>query len=1203
MKKDKEATRLVRKCKQVLPVLLAAAVVASAFGALPVIAYANGIYSFHEDFESYDENTYPSSFTLKYNGSGDANQKIVTTTGHDGSNSKVFRLEGVNSWASEHYVTLPDPLPATLTIDAYVKPVIGSWPGSIGLGNYSASTWRTDTASVGFSVYEKSDTTTMTATAGTSGQVQIGTYDMGTWYKVTLVCNLESKIYDVYIDDTLAKDNIEMHPTVVSKELILLAGNTGTNEIYFDNVSIFEGEPQWKWTDGITSQNQYPFGGGDGSSEDLAYEIATREQLAQLAYNVNAGNNYEGKHFCLTNDIDISGKEWVPIGPSQSVCFKGHFDGNGHQIDGLAITCQAQSLPWGASSYLGLFGYLDTSGAISNLTVASGAIDINVTSNTVLYAAAVAAHSEGFVKNCVNRATISVVNDKALQICAGGIVGSGNWSNRIEDCRNEADITAKSPVCNAGGIIGYQLNTNEHARLNNCHNTGNITGLAWAGGIAGHYPTSSAGISNCSNSGAIIAGPTTGIQQRAGGIVGEFYQGPVTNCFNTGSVTVLLHPDAHVSNYFCAGIVGQNQCLLQIRNCYNTGKLTGTLGGTWAFSSQGSSAHTNCYLLEGSAPWDESQGGTVLSDDQMKGLAASQIGYTDSTNSLASFGPDNGAFLYALNHGRPGEIGALCWISDASGINSGYPLLGESENTPYVVSFDSGQGTPVAARAVHPGGSIVSSPATTRTDFAFQGWFTEPAGGTEVQFPYTPVTDVTFYAQWLETSTPPAPEPPEGGDTGDDTPEVLPIIVTTKEGPGYVTNTTEVESFPVQGAASVTVSSDVINALLNKAKSTGGTSKAGRLEVSVINRGGLLGLPQDKVTQFEAILMRRGLGRIVSETQASFALSAEPASIIFDTKALEAIYQADTGWNVTISASAVNNHTLAQQSQAKVAGRPAYRFSVKNGGTVVPDFNKGYATLTVPYELQAGENPNAVVVYYLADDGSLKVVRSRYSASLKTVTFKTSCFTTFVIAHNPVSFNDVLANAWYKKAVDFIAARNITLGTGEGTYSPDAPLTRGQFVVLLMNAYNIPPEVPEGSICSGQTGSSTSSSASWPSNAGNFTDAGDTYYTDYLLKARRLGIVQGIGNDLFKPENHITRQETFVMLYNALKAIDELPALTAGKTLEDFTDADEVANWAEEALSHLVGAGMLQGSGNKLDPRTGTTRGQIAQVLYNLLSR
>lgn len=117
----------------------------------------------------------------------------------------------------------------------------------------------------------------------------------------------------------------------------------------------------------------------------------------------------------------------------------------------------------------------------------------------------------------------------------------------------------------------------------------------------------------------------------------------------------------------------------------------------------------------------------------------------------------------------------------------------------------------------------------------------------------------------------------------------------------------------------------------------------------------------------------------------------------------------------------------------------------------------------------------------------------------------------------------------------------------------------------------------------------------------NFVDAGNTYYTGYLAAAKRLGISTGVGDNRFTPEQVITRQEMFTLQYNALKVLEKLPEGDCGKTLSDFTDSGSIAAYAQEAMTSLVKSGTISGSDGKLDPNVGSTRAQMAQVLYNLL--
>jgi hypothetical protein len=92
-----------------------------------------------------------------------------------------------------------------------------------------------------------------------------------------------------------------------------------------------------------------------------------------------------------------------------------------------------------------------------------------------------------------------------------------------------------------------------------------------------------------------------------------------------------------------------------------------------------------------------------------------------------------------------------------------------------------------------------------------------------------------------------------------------------------------------------------------------------------------------------------------------------------------------------------------------------------------------------------------------------------------------------------------------------------------------------------------------------------------------------------------------LANEAFLKE--ITRQEMLTLLCNTLRTIGRLPEGTVGKPLSAFTDADGIASWAREAIALLVETGIISGNEGKLSPTSTTTRAEMAQVLYNLLSK
>lgn len=370
------------------------------------------------------------------------------------------------------------------------------------------------------------------------------------------------------------------------------------------------------------------------------------------------------------------------------------------------------------------------------------------------------------------------------------------------------------------------------------------------------------------------------------------------------------------------------------------------------------------------------------------------------------------------------------------------------------------------------------------------------------------------------------------------------------------------------------VPSDGIDALVDAAKDA---EDEGDDPVIAIK----LNASADTVTT-EFSIPRSGLNQIADETTAGIRVGSDTlGSITFDADAVDAIDNATDNGDITITSTAVDVEDLSSDMQEIVGDRPVYDFTVKAGESAVSDFGDGTAKIRIPYTLREGEDANAVVVYYLGDDGTLELVRGSYNANNETVTFTVSHFSQYVVGYNEITFADNASGEWYYNAVRFIAARGITKGTDANHYSPGSAITRGQFIVMLMRAYGIgPDETP----------------------ADNFADAGDCYYTNYLAAAKRLGISNGIGENLFAPENKISRQDLFTLLYRTLNILGELPEASVDADLTDFSDGDCVASYAQDPLKALVKGGIVAGSNGKLLPLNNASRAEMAMVFYRLLS-
>ncbi|MDP4152305.1 MAG: S-layer homology domain-containing protein, partial [Bacillota bacterium] len=375
------------------------------------------------------------------------------------------------------------------------------------------------------------------------------------------------------------------------------------------------------------------------------------------------------------------------------------------------------------------------------------------------------------------------------------------------------------------------------------------------------------------------------------------------------------------------------------------------------------------------------------------------------------------------------------------------------------------------------------------------------------------------------------------------------------------------------GKVTASVAASALNNMADSAADAEKQGKSSNVIISVNSSSDSASVTAD--------MQRSAFDNIADKTNADVKVQTGLGSITFDSKAVDSISKTSSSGNVDVSIAVMDNSALSSSLQKAVGDRPVYDLSVMVGSAHVSTFGGGAINVALPYALKDGEDPRAIVVYWIDDLGKLQTVKGAYNTATGMAEFTTSHFSKYAVGYNKVMFSDVSGSAWYSGAVTFIAARGITTGTSNNCFDPDAPLTRGQFLVMLMRAYGISPDA----------------------NSSNFSDAGNTYYTDYLAAAKQLGIAGGVGDNKFEPDKMITRQDMAVLLYRVLKAINELSVSANGQTVSSFSDADSVSSYALDAMNALVSGGIISGSSGKLDPLGYTSRAQMAQVLYNLLSK
>ena len=241
-----------------------------------------------------------------------------------------------------------------------------------------------------------------------------------------------------------------------------------------------------------------------------SYTVTSADGLMNIAKLVNGGKT--DINITLDKNIDLTGKDWTPIGTDYDNSYKGTFDGGGHTITGLTFTTNDE--------YAGLFGWLNRAGTVKNVVMEG----VQITSNQIYGGSigGVVGYSWGTIENC------SVSGSVSGTVYVGGVVGV-QIGGSITGCSSSATVKGTVDV---GGVAGQ---TNSSATLTACYATGNVTieiapkkNIA-GGGLVGMNAGSS--LLACYATGNVTStGSSTGYVH-IGGFLGDNYNTTVTACY------------------------------------------------------------------------------------------------------------------------------------------------------------------------------------------------------------------------------------------------------------------------------------------------------------------------------------------------------------------------------------------------------------------------------------------------------------------------------------------------------------------------------------------------------------------------------------------------------------------------------------------------------------------------------------------------
>ena len=294
-------------------------------------------------------------------------------------------------------------------------------------------------------------------------------------------------------------------------DVVLEAGNRYSYTVKVNATGLtLEGCTIGSWTDG---------GGESGAAEDLGYiydsntktyTVYNADGLMNVAELVNGGKT--DINITLDTNIDLTGKDWTPIGTSFRNSYTGTFDGGGHTIKGLTVTTNDQ--------FVGLFGSLGEAGTVKNVVMEG----VQITNNQInggSIGGVVGFSWGGTIENC------SVSGSVSGTVYVGGVVGA-QWDGSITGCNSSATVKG---MVNVGGVVSQ---TNGNTTLTACYATGNVTleidpkkNIA-GGSLVGFNGGSS--LLACYATGNVTStGSSTG-KVHIGGFLGDNYA-TVTTCY------------------------------------------------------------------------------------------------------------------------------------------------------------------------------------------------------------------------------------------------------------------------------------------------------------------------------------------------------------------------------------------------------------------------------------------------------------------------------------------------------------------------------------------------------------------------------------------------------------------------------------------------------------------------------------------------
>ena len=285
----------------------------------------------------------------------------------------------------------------------------------------------------------------------------------------------------------------------------------------------------------------------------------------------------------------------------------------------------------------------------------------------------------------------------------------------------------------------------------------------------------------------------------------------------------------------------------------------------------------------------------------------------------------------------------------------------------------------------------------------------------------------------------------------------------------------------------------------------------------------------------------------------------------------------ELGISIDDSRFVKNGNTILDNLLSFRNAEGSFKHTAAGGGNSQMSSEQGLYGLVAALRLETGKNS----LYRMSD--ALSIGEGSGPVKGEGLPGKNAAVKAMPITAPGTTFEDVVFSENIT-AIEALAARGIINGKSEGIFDPDASMTRAEFATIITRGL-------------GLTAKET----------GAFTDvASSSWYAGFVGTANAYGIVNGVGDNKFNPGGTITRQEAATMVARAAKLCGMDTAMTAAETrdmLAQFGDYVTVADWAQDSLAFCYREDILDQSDLNIQPSKAILRGEIAQMLFNMLTK